>query len=86
MNQTKTNFVHIEESEFEIVINANNINYVQRMGNSVFIHFAGEKDPLHLRMDAGQSVWQLVRSSALTIHQANKKAETPDTDGFSQNP
>lgn len=76
---TKTNFIHIEETDFELVINAENIKYVNRIGSNVFVHFTGEQSPLHLRMEAGQALWRLIRASSTTIHRAaveNKNAET----------
>lgn len=61
-------FAHIEASDFEIVLNAENISYCQKIGTSVFIHFVGGGDPLHLRKEPGQAVWKLARNSAVTIY------------------
>ena len=72
-------FAHLETADFEIVLNAENISYVQKMGNSIFINFVGGGDRLHLRKEPGQAAWKLVRNSAVTIYQESeqsKKAES----------
>lgn len=76
---SKPNFVHIEESEFELAINADNISYVQRLGDSVFVHFNGGENPLHLRMKPGQAIWGLVRASSTTIYQASPNDKNAGT-------
>jgi hypothetical protein len=79
-----SNFFHLSENEHEIVINADKINYVQKLGGSVFVHFTENENPLHLRAEMGQAVWKLVRASSTTIYQAatdNKNAETHSDKG-----
>ncbi|WP_144427429.1 hypothetical protein [Nostoc piscinale] len=84
-SMSKPTLVHIQESEFEIVLNVDSINYVGKMGTNVFIHFNGECDKLALRGSAGEAVWKLIRGSSVTIYQApqdNKKRRNPYSKGF----
>ncbi|AFY43647.1 hypothetical protein [Nostoc sp. PCC 7107] len=68
-NPTKP-LVHIQETEFELVINLDSVNYLARMGTSVYIHFKGEAEKLALRGPAGDAAWRIFRNSSVTIYQA----------------
>lgn len=76
--------VHLQDQNSELVLSLDKINYVNLMGDVLFVYFSGDSEPLQLRDGMADAVWRLMRASCMTIHlPPNKKAETHDMDGFS---
>lgn len=71
-------FAHLKETDFDIIIDLDKINYVRRAGSLTWIHFYGDRNPLSLHGETAQIFWEFLFGCSIPISAAaeNKNAET----------
>ncbi|OUL28292.1 hypothetical protein BV378_07670 [Nostoc sp. RF31YmG] len=74
-------FIRIQKTaDFEVAINLDNISYVEKSEDAVFIFFLGQPVPKCLEGEIAEAFWRGLGGQWLTIHRAahqEKIAEVP---------